>query len=49
MTKPSPTIPIATPTINIPSVSLVKPTIAKSPFSGMDGKNSYDIDLNLDM
>jgi len=40
---PAPASPVS-PLIQIPKVNLVK-----SPFSGMDGRNPYDLDVNLDM
>jgi len=51
---PSPSLPPKSP-LNVSPISplsqiqMPKINLAKSPFSGMDGRNSYDIDVNLDM
>ena len=50
--KPTMTSPAPAPIISKPSISLAKPvtmTTPKSPFSGMDGRNAYDLDLVNDL
>jgi hypothetical protein len=49
---PPKTPPAPAPIISKPSISLAKPvtmTTPKSPFSGMDGRNAYDLDLVNDL